>query len=306
MFTNVEWDVEDDEKLHISLFGKKKKKMKDKSIKVHDHSSIDPSLTKVKKFKLSKRLAGDKSIKAKKDKKSVDFQIVESPRKTKESKSSALADKVAKKMSGARFRWINEKLYTCTSTDAVKLFSEDPHLFTLYHQGFREQVHQWPLNPLENLIEYVRGLPPQTIIADFGCGEAKLAQSVPHTVHSFDFVAVNEYVTPCDMSNVPLDDSSVDVGVFCLSLMGTNLVDYFIEARRVLRLKGTLKVYEIQSRLSSIDSFVSQVESIGFKLTGKKCLNKLFIDLEFKLRKKSVPCSSCKDITLKPCLYKRR
>lgn len=251
-------------------------------------------------------MTGDKSIKAKKDKKSVAFQRVESPRKTKESKSSALADKVAKKMSGARFRWINEKLYTCTSTDAVKLFSEDPHLFTLYHQGFREQAHQWPLNPLENLIEYVQGLPPQAIIADFGCGEAKLAQSVPHTVHSFDFVAVNEHVTPCDMSNVPLDDSSVDVGVFCLSLMGTNLIDYFIEARRVLKLKGILKVYEIQSRLSSIDSFVSQVESVGFKLTGRECLNKLFIDLEFKLRKKSIPRSFCKDITLKPCLYKRR
>ena len=251
-------------------------------------------------------MAGDKSIKTKKDKKSVTFQKVKSPKKIKESKSSVLADKVAKKMSGARFRWINEKLYTCTSTDAVKFFSEDPQLFTLYHEGFREQVHQWPLNPLDNLIEYVQALPPQNIIADFGCGEAKLSQSVPHTVHSFDFVAVNEYVTPCDMSNVPLDDSSVDVGVFCLSLMGTNLIDCFIEARRVLRLKGILKVYEIQSRMSSVDLFVSQVESIGFKLKGKECLNKLFINLEFKLRKKSIPRSSCKEITLKPCLYKRR
>lgn len=41
-------------------------------------------------------------------------------------------------------------------------------------------------------------------------------------VHSFDLVAKFPHITATDMANVPLPDASVDVGVFCLALMGTN------------------------------------------------------------------------------------
>lgn len=40
------------------------------------------------------------------------------------------------------------------------------------------------------------------MVADFGCGDAKLARSVPQKVHSFDLVALNDSVTACDMSHV--------------------------------------------------------------------------------------------------------
>ena len=39
------------------------------------------------------------------------------------------------------------------------------------------------------------------MVADFGCGEAKIAQSVENVVHSFDLVALNKHVTSCDMAN---------------------------------------------------------------------------------------------------------
>jgi len=35
---------------------------------------------------------------------------------------------------------------------------------------------------------------------------------------------------------VPLQSSSVDIVVFCLSLMGTNLVEYLCEASRVMKI----------------------------------------------------------------------
>lgn len=38
-----------------------------------------------------------------------------------------------------------------------------------------------------------------------------------------------------EMSHVPLKDGTVDVAVFCLSLMGSNFKDYIIEANRVLK-----------------------------------------------------------------------
>lgn len=48
-------------------------------------------------------------------------------------------------------------------------------------------------------------------------------------------MAAEECVTACDMANVPLEKNSVDVVVFCLSLMGTNLSDYILEANRILK-----------------------------------------------------------------------
>jgi len=35
---------------------------------------------------------------------------------------------------------------------------------------------------------------------------------------------------------VPLKKASVDIAVFCLSLMGTNIIQYLVEASRVLKL----------------------------------------------------------------------
>ena len=77
------------------------------------------------------------------------------------------------------------------------------------------------------------------VIADFGCGEARLARTLGEDakVHSFDLVKMNDYVTVCDFANTPLENESCDVVVFCLSLMGTNLKEFLREANRVLKTK---------------------------------------------------------------------
>jgi hypothetical protein len=49
------------------------------------------------------------------------------------------------------------------------------------------------------------------VIADFGCGEAKIAHTICNEVHSFDFVAANDKVIACDMACVPLGAKAVDV-----------------------------------------------------------------------------------------------
>ena len=64
------------------------------------------------------------------------------------------------------------------------------------------------------------------VVADFGCGEAKISRCVPNTVHSFDLHPVNDRVTVCDIAHVPLTDQSVHVAVFCLSLMGTDYMTF--------------------------------------------------------------------------------
>lgn len=53
-------------------------------------------------------------------------------------------------------------------------------------------------------------------------------QSVFHVIMMYDFCC-------CPTSlQVPLKDGTVDIAVFCLSLMGINLGDFLVEANRVL------------------------------------------------------------------------
>ncbi len=219
---------------------------------------------------------------------------------------SKLNSKMSKRLAGSRFRWINEKLYTCTGTEAYKLFSDSPELFTVYHEGFNEQASKWPKNPLDSIIEDIKGVPKSFVVADFGCGDARLSRSVPQVVHSFDLIAANDDVIACDMSKVPLEDSSVDVCVFCLSLMNSNIIDFIMEARRVLKVGGVLKICEIKSRLSSLRDFVSKIKRCSFNLVGKpQSFNKLFVNFSFVLSSKG-KLSNDMDITLNPCLYKKR
>ena len=50
-----------------------------------------------------------------------------------------------------------------------------------YHRGFREQVEKWPVHPLDIIIDWL-GKYTKARVVDFGCGEARLAASVPNKV----------------------------------------------------------------------------------------------------------------------------
>ena len=154
-------------------------------------------------------------------------------------------------------------------------------------------------------------MPDQLVIADFGCGEARLARALAASckkIYSFDLVAINDLVTVCDFAKTPLECESSDVVVFCLSLMGTNLRDYLKEANRVLKIGGVLKIAEVESRFHgemTIDNFVPTVEKFGFTLKWKDLGKEYFYLMDFK---KTVKCSKKKapELSLKPCLYKKR
>ena len=86
-----------------------------------------------------------------------------------------------------------------------------------------------------------------------------------HTVHNFDHVAVNDDVVACDMAHVPLDDETLDVAVFSLSLMGMNFTDYLREAHRTLKLDGQLHIFEATSRFIDRGGFAKALEGLGFE-----------------------------------------
>ena len=219
---------------------------------------------------------------------------------------SLLAQKLQGRMDAARFRWLNQLLYTSTGSRAADIFKDDPSLFNVYHRGYSEQVARWPLNPLDTVIEYIKGLPKTYVVADLGCGEGRLASCVHQKVHSFDLLSTKSHVTACDMAHLPLASESVDVAVFCLSLMGTNLGDYVSEAWRVLHIGGRLKIVEVVSRIVNVSVFVKELERLGFVLIGQRLLSKMFVDIELKKTPRRDTDRANPHLTLKPCLYKRR
>jgi hypothetical protein len=91
--------------------------------------------------------------------------------------------------------------------------------------------------------------------------------------------------------------------------MGTNIRDFLLEGHRVLKARGLLKIAEVASRFTELDSFIRAVESLGFTLQQKDESNPFFVLLDFtksqsysSLRKKQ----NTDGLILKPCLYKRR
>ncbi|XP_066915682.1 uncharacterized protein [Clytia hemisphaerica] len=220
---------------------------------------------------------------------------------------SKFQQKMNRKLEGGHFRYINEKLYTTDSHMAVDMFKRQPSLFDVYHKGFESQVLHWPENPVDLIIEFIKEQSEDSIVIDFGCGNAKIGRSVPQKVHSFDLVAVNDDVTVADMKNVPVKSGSADIAVFSLALMGTNVNDFIAEANRTLKISGHLKIAEVKSRFKDVQHFIDGVISHGFDLLSKDDTNKMFIMFDFeKTSNYNKNSKNDKTIELKPCIYKRR
>ena len=232
-------------------------------------------------------------------------------------------------------------------------------------------MKSWPVNPVDVIYRWIiakqrkftklknkdsRKNEKKLVVADFGCGaEAKLARQLlsvksdlkkerkrdkedfsPFKVHSFDLVANgNSLITACDMAHVPLRNGSVDIAVFVLALMGTNIADFIREAHRVLIPDGILKIAEVRSRFetaketvgddtdmaisskskgkkreaknhddSLLSEFLDVMDELGFSCTKKDRNNKMFFILEFE--KSGSKPSRKASFTAKPCIYKRR
>lgn len=209
------------------------------------------------------------------------------------------------KLVSARFRHLNQTLYTTPSAHSLSLFQENPEMFTEYHEGFRRQVEVWPENPVDGYIAQIKARGavkghqrkgsekdaqteealPRTggncNIADLGCGDAALSTALQlytkklHLkIHSFDLQAPIPLITKADIANLPLPDNSIDVAIFCLALMGTNWVSFIEEAFRILRWKGELWIAEIKSRFGRVGKSKVVAHSVGNRQTNKKPVDK--------------------------------
>ncbi len=74
----------------------------------------------------------------------------------KQDRSASLRSRMEQRLESARFRYINEVLYSTTSSEAKRMFKQDPQAFGIYHRGYTAQVQRWPANPVDEIISYIR------------------------------------------------------------------------------------------------------------------------------------------------------
>lgn len=161
-----------------------------------------------------------------------EMALTEEEKELKQDRSTSLRSRMEQRLESARFRYINEVLYSTSSSEAKRMFKQDPQAFWIYHKGYTAQVQRWPANPVDDIIAYIQqkwdtfpvtirntgqkipvmsrvfersilcSRPSSLVVADFGCGDCKIARSVKNRVHSFDLAATCELVTVCDMAKV--------------------------------------------------------------------------------------------------------
>lgn len=222
---------------------------------------------------------------------------------------SALQEKLMTRLRGGRFRMLNEELYTNTGGNMFDKFQKDFSSFEEYHNGYRVQTRSWKRNPTDLIIAWLKKKAFSNLrIADLGCGDARIAATFPdRTIYSVDLVASDpERVISANMGDLPLSDNSVDIAIYCLSLMGTDWPTFLQEGTRILTAKGILKIAEIQSRLTDVDAFVRSVEAMGYQLIEKEDIDSYFYIFEFKKVKQLASVVPPPASLLSSCKYKKR
>lgn len=58
------------------------------------------------------------------------------------------------------------------------LLQAEPALFKQYHDGFQSQTKGWPKQPLDVAVNWLKSKPKDFVVADFGCGDARLSKTV--------------------------------------------------------------------------------------------------------------------------------
>jgi len=233
----------------------------------------------------------------------------------KQQRSLSLEERCKLQMSSSLLRMVDEKLYS-SDTGSINLSKDE---FLAYHDAYGRVCDSWPVKPIDYIVRFIKKRlftkrpPEKWRIADVGCGnEPLLRRKLPRRtkIKSFDLISAHKDVIEANMDNLPLENESMNCVVYSLSLMAKNLGNILLEAKRVLKLNGSLLIVEVTSRFEGrVRRFAEKLERIGFKKQSISELkpNGYFIFFHFsKLDNNFNYSRSLVNIELKPCVYRTR
>lgn len=140
-----------------------------KYVKAPKHDPDDPAevSTETKaKLKKNKRKRKHESVETTNNNQSSDGITPEKKLKKQHEPATVIAadrptsfgDQLRENLKGSRFRFLNEQMYKQPGEESMKIFQEDKTAFDAYHEGYRRQIAQWPMNPLDRIIKNIKRL----------------------------------------------------------------------------------------------------------------------------------------------------
>ena len=107
---------------------------------------------KLRKMLHSQEVEQQESLPERKD----ETSLPKEEKELKQDRSASLRARMEQRLESARFRYINEVLYSTSSGEAKRMFKQDPQAFWIYHKGYTAQVQRWPTNPVDDIIAYIQ------------------------------------------------------------------------------------------------------------------------------------------------------
>ena len=171
----------------------------------------------------------------------------------KESKETSEQTRERKK---SELSLLHQKYKTMSSQNLQKEFQKSPELWHQYHTISEENEKSFPEEeiPRNRIIQELNEIKGKRtrLVVDMGCGKAQISNHFSNDKRfkfiNFDHVSCGDNVLVQDISNVSLEDHSIEICILCLAMWGSNCHDYVKEAYRILESGGKLYIIEATKR----------------------------------------------------------
>jgi hypothetical protein len=156
---------------------------------------------------------------------------------------------------------LHQKYKTMNSNNLNRLFKENQHEWTRYHEIAEENEKSFPEDqiPRNRIIQELTKIKTNRtkIVVDMGCGKAQISAHFTDDKRfqflNYDHVSFQPNIISCDISNIPMEEHTVEICVLSLAMWGSNCKEYIAEANRILESGGILYIIEPTKRWSPKD-----------------------------------------------------
>jgi hypothetical protein len=140
-------------------------------------------------------------------------------------------------------------------------FKEEPELWYKYHDISKNNEKSYPEDeiPRNRIIQELDKIKTKRkkLVVDMGCGKAEISKYFENDgrfeFKNYDHISCNPNIEICDISNINLEDNSVEICILSLAMWGSNCRTYLEEASRILESSGKLYIIEPTKRWTNKD-----------------------------------------------------